>query len=198
MSISTTVPDLRHTLAEAQAWVAELIDGVADDQLRLSTPCPEFDVAQLIGHLYTGADRVRVMAEGGDALTVPFITELPAGGIADGYRRRTVAAQQAWSAHADLSSPVQAPWGTVPAAAAIGSYLSEALAHGWDLAVATGQPAEADPHLAEPALQAAQRGIPADVRGQIPFGPVIEPAADATPTERFVNWMGREIPFTAK
>ncbi|SDS37703.1 TIGR03086 family metal-binding protein [Microlunatus soli] len=197
MTTSTAVPDLRPALAAAQEWVAALIDGVGDDQLRLPTPCPDFDVAQLIGHLYTGADRVRVMAEGGDALTVPFIGELPGDGIADGYRSRTAAAQRAWAERADLSAPVRAPWGEVPAAAAIGNYLSEALAHGWDLAVATGQPAEADPALVEPALQAARRGIPAELRGQIPFGPVIEPADDATPTERFVNWMGRDAGFSS-
>jgi uncharacterized protein (TIGR03086 family) len=188
---NATLPDLRPSLARAQEWVADLIAGVGAGQLDHPTPCPEFTVRALIGHLYTGADRVRVMAEGGEARAVPFISDLPDSGVADAYRIRTAAAQQAW-AQGDLTAIVHAPWGDVPGAAAVGGYLSEALAHGWDLAVATGQPSEADPELADQALQAAHRGIPADLRGQIPFGPVVESAADATPTERFVNWMGRD------
>lgn len=185
------LPDLRPQLARAQQWVETLIAGVTADQLELPTPCEDFDVRTLIGHLYTGARRVEVMAAGGDARTVPFVAELPDADLARGYRARTEASQRAWAA-ADLSAPVTAPWGTIPGALAIGGYLQEAVTHGWDLAVATGQQSEADPDLAEIALAAAQRALPAEPRGGvIPFGPVVEPEPSATATERLVNWTGR-------
>ncbi|QDP98123.1 TIGR03086 family protein [Microlunatus elymi] len=187
-----TYPDLRTELARAQDWVQGVMAGVTHDQLDRPTPCPEFDVRALIGHLYTGADRVAVMAAGGDALSIPFISELPEDDLAGGYGERALASQRAWQDN-DLTGVVRAPFGEVPAAEAIGNYLCEALAHGWDLAVATGQPAEADQDLAEIALQVSRRRIPAEVRGgRVPFGPVVESAPTATPTERFVNWTGRD------
>lgn len=87
---------------------------------------------------------------------------------------------------------MSAPWGTIPGALAIGGYLQEAVTHGWDLAVSTGQPSQAEPELAAAALAAAQKALPAQPRGgEIPFGPVVEPEPYATPTERLVNWTGR-------
>ncbi|HEY9289887.1 MAG TPA: TIGR03086 family metal-binding protein [Microlunatus sp.] len=188
-----TFPDLRSELARAQGWVQSLISGVTPDQLDRPTPCPDFDVRALIGHLYTGADRVAVMAEGGDALSIPVISELPEVDLAGSYHQKAAAAQRAWQL-GDLAGVVRAPFGEVPATEAIGNYLCEALAHGWDLAVATGQPAEADQDLAEVALQVSRRRLPAERRGgPIPFGPVVESAPGATPTERFVNWTGRDV-----
>ena len=185
------LPDLRPQLARAQHWVETLIAGVAADQLDNPTPCDEFDVRTLIGHLYTGARRTEAMAKGFDARTVPFISDLPDADLAAGYRDLIEASQRSW-ADADLTAPVSAPWGSAPGAVALGLYLQEGLTHGWDLAVATGQPSEADPDLAEAALTAGLKALPAEPRGgNIPFGPVIESAPGATPTERLVNWTGR-------
>lgn len=185
-------PDLRGQLTTGQQWVQGLIAGVGPDQLDLATPCPDYDVRNLIGHLYGGAERARRMAVGADAAEVPVVLELPDGGLADGYGDRIIASQAAWDQRSDLSEPVLAPWGEVPAAGAVGGCLVEVLTHGWDLATATGQSPEAEPELAGPALVAAQTAIPADGRGGLmPFAPVVEPAPDSTPTEQLANWMGR-------
>ncbi|GAB3921906.1 TIGR03086 family protein [Microlunatus endophyticus] len=187
----SALPDLRPQLARAQQWVETLIAGVTPDQFDDPTPCEEFDVRTLIGHLYTGARRVEAMGKGRDARTVEFITDLPDGDLAAGYRSHTAASRLAWAGK-DLGEPVTAPWGTVPGALAVGGYLQEALTHGWDLAVATGQPAEADADLAAAALAVAHRALPAQPRGgPVPFGPVVEARQDASPTERLVNWTGR-------
>jgi uncharacterized protein (TIGR03086 family) len=96
-----------------------------------------------------------------------------------------------WADDTLLDRPTTVPWGTLPGRATIWGYLNEALVHGWDLAVATGQDPEADPALVGAALAAVQRFLPADMRGgEIPFNPVVEPAPDAGPTERLANWSG--------
>jgi uncharacterized protein (TIGR03086 family) len=96
-----------------------------------------------------------------------------------------------WSDDTILDRPVTVPWGSVPGRAAIWGYLNETLVHGWDLAVATGQEAEADPDLAETVLAVVRRVIPAEPRGgHMPFAAVVEPAPGAGPTERLANWSG--------
>jgi uncharacterized protein (TIGR03086 family) len=189
----TDTIDPRPHYREALTWVTGLISGVRADQLDDPTPCEEFDVRTLLGHLVATVERARVIGEGGDPNTIPLVTT----GVADdewsiAYRRAADATRAVWADDALLDTTVTAPWGRVPGGAAVFGYLNETLVHGWDLAVATGQPAEADPDLAGAALAVAQRAIPDTQRGgPVPFGPVVPPAEHAGPTERLANWSGR-------
>lgn len=97
-----------------------------------------------------------------------------------------------WDDDTRLTASVTVPWGTVPGAEALWGYLNEALVHGYDLATATGQPAEADPEVVRPLLDRIAAILPGGFRGgPVPFAAVVEPAADAGPTERLANWSGR-------
>jgi hypothetical protein len=71
-------------------------------------------------------------------------------------------------------------------------YLNEALVHGWDLAVATGQHSEADPAIAEAGLAAAQQISSPRTSAVAPcrFAEVVPSTPDAGPTERLANWAG--------
>jgi len=85
------------------------------------------------------------------------------------------------------------PWGKVPGRIALSGYVQEVLAHGWDLATATGQPAEGDPELATWALAISKRILLPEIRGQegVPFGSVVEVPADAGPYLQLAAWLGR-------
>lgn len=192
----TAVTDPRPLYRDALAWVTALMGAVRPDQLTQPTPCDEFDVAALMAHLVATVDRARVIGAGGDPASVPLVAA-PAGGgdWSAAYRAATETMWAVWDDDALLAADVTAPWGRVAGHAAIWGYLNETLVHGWDLAAATGQPAEADPALAEAALAVARRAIPASPRGgHVPFGAVVEPAAGAGPTERLANWSGRATP----
>jgi uncharacterized protein (TIGR03086 family) len=193
------MPDPRPLYAGALTWVHSLLQTVRPEQLDGPSPCPDFDVRTLAGHLVGTVDRARVLGEGGDPRTSPFVTP----GIADdGYAAAYGdAIEKMWSVwrapagDAILDREVTVPWGTVPGRAALYGYLNETLVHGWDLAVATGQPVEAPREIAEAALAAAPRMLPAEPRGgHVPFAPPVPPAADAGPTERLANWSGRPRP----
>lgn len=149
---------------------------VRPDQLTDPTPCDEFDVATLMGHLVATVDRARVIGEGGDPTTVPLVAIAVDGDRCAAYRIAGERMWAVWSDDALLDVTVTAPWGRVPGRAAIWGYLNETLVHGWDLAAATGQPTETDSALAESALAVARRAIPASPRGgHVPFGAVVEP-----------------------
>ncbi|WP_055474388.1 TIGR03086 family metal-binding protein [Gordonia sp. HS-NH1] len=183
--------DPRPAFRAATAWVVELLEGVSDDQLDSPTPCDDFDVRTLSAHLVAVAHRAAALAEGADIRTM--------ASIAEQYDARTYAALidqalDSWSDDTKLSVMVQMPWGEVPGAGALWGYVSETLVHAWDLAVATGRPAEADAELAETTLGVARQFIPAAIRTDpaVPFGPVVEPRPEAGPTERLANWTGRD------
>lgn len=190
----TDITDPRPLYRDALAWVTALMGEVRPDQLTNPTPCDEFDVATLMGHLVATVDRARVIGEGGDPATVPLVATAVGvdGDWSAAYRAAGERMWAVWEDDALLAATVTAPWGRVPGHAAIWGYLNETLVHGWDLAAATGQPAEADPALAESALAVARRAIPESPRGgHVPFGAVVEPAEEAGPTERLANWSGR-------
>ncbi|WP_213574335.1 TIGR03086 family metal-binding protein [Rhodococcus oxybenzonivorans] len=191
--MTTQTTDPRPLYREALAWTTGLIDAVREDQLAASTPCADFDVRTLLGHLVATVERARVIGEGGDPSTIPLVvTDFSDGDYAAAYRS---AIERMWPAWSDdrLDADVRAPWGTVPGRAAVWGYINETLVHGWDIAVATGQHSEARPALAEAALAVARQAIPAEVRGgHVPFAEVVDPQPAAGPTERLANWSGRK------
>ncbi|TCK20074.1 TIGR03086 family metal-binding protein [Pseudonocardia endophytica] len=188
---TTALADPRPAFRDAVTWVAGLAAGVRADQMANPTPCSEFDVRTLLAHLLTTIRRPRAFARGVDGLAIPHV--IP--GIADDalagtYAADADAAVAAWSDDAVLDRTMRVPWGEVTGRETLHGFLNEALVHGWDLAVATGQDPEADPELVAFGREAAER-ILAGAREHIPFDPPVEPADDAGPTERLANWSGR-------
>jgi uncharacterized protein (TIGR03086 family) len=191
MTTTEIVTDPRPHYRAAVDWVAGLIAQVRPDQLADSTPCPQLDVEGLIRHLVATMDRMRVIGEGGSPFSKPFQVP-PAGDYPAAFAAARARMLTVWSDDALLDREVAVPWGRAPGRDAVWGYVNEALVHGWDLAVATGQDSEADPAPAETMLAVARRLIPAEGRGEVlPFAPVVEPAPGAGPTERLANWSGR-------
>jgi uncharacterized protein (TIGR03086 family) len=188
----TESTDPRPLYRTALTWTHGLMAGARD--LDAPTPCAEFDVRDLLGHLVAGVERARVIGEGGDPRSVPVVLRGlpdPAAAYAEGTAR-TLAV---WSDDALLDRQLTVPWGAVPGRGAVWGYLNETLVHGWDLAVATGQDPEADPDLAGAVLAVVPRFLPAEPRGgPVPFAPAVTPRPDAGPTERLANWSGRARP----
>jgi uncharacterized protein (TIGR03086 family) len=190
----TPTDDPRPLYADALTWVAGLV--ARTDALDRPTPCAEYDVRALLGHILATVERARVVGEDGDVHTQPVVvTGVPDDGWSEALAAATEKMQAVWADDTLLDRPSTVPWGKVPGRGAVWGYLNEALVHGWDLAVATGQDAEAEPAVAEAALAAVKRFLPAEMRGEgIPFNPVVEPAPGTGPTERLANWSGHRRP----
>jgi uncharacterized protein (TIGR03086 family) len=182
-----------YRLAVAQTEI--VVNAVTQDQLDLPTPCTEYDVRTLIAHITGGLTRTALVGEGDpEALARPSMAEgIPDDGWPAAYRAAAARATAAWADDAKLDALVEVPWGKVPGRIALSGYVQEVLAHGWDLAKATGQPTEGDPELATWALAISRRILPPEIRGQegVPFGPVIEAPADAGPYTQLAAWLGR-------
>lgn len=186
-----TSTDIRDHLAAAQSWTASLLAGVSDDQWTLPTPCTELDVRALAEHLLAVQERLlRMGRDGSLGEAPPERIASPESDVAGAFARAAEAAISAWGDER-MATAVVAPWGTHPAPVVLGGYVSEHVVHGWDLAVATGQPSEAPGEIADLALHAMRQALPAEGREGLPFSDPVEPAPDAGPTELLANWTGR-------
>ncbi|TFV47805.1 TIGR03086 family metal-binding protein [Blastococcus sp. TF02A-35] len=177
--MQTTTLDLGPQTAE----VARVAAGVRDFQLCHPTPCEGMSVAALLDHLVGLTLAFRFAAEktpfaGGPSaaaanLAPDWRTRLPAqlSALADAWRQ-----PDAWEGMADVAD-VRLP---APAMAAVA--LNEVLVHGWDLAVATGQPYRADDTAVEACLDFVGDRIDTSGEPEGLFGPVV-PVPDGAQTE---------------
>jgi len=190
------LPDLRPLLLRTFEVADSLVLSISPADLDRPTPCSEYDVRGLLDHLAMVAHRVRVVLEGRPftdaavtgAETLPELQADWSTGLAE---LREAAPSF------DLSRTVTAPFGTVPAVRALGMYCGEVTVHSWDLARALDRTDLLDPTLAEPLVESARRGIPREREG-IPFGPVVDVAADAPAYDRLVGWYGRSPEWSAQ
>jgi uncharacterized protein (TIGR03086 family) len=173
------------------AKTGDLIAGVQSDQWELATPCEEYDVGTMVNHV------------------VGWIQVFDAGfhgrafeGDASAYRRgpdpaadfRAAAASlvAGWDEHG-LDRPVRVTSGEMPGQMVFSMTVMEYLAHGWDLAVATGQPIPYTDQEASETLARAEATLPPEYRGEgMPFGPVVPTDPDAPAVARLVAFLGRD------
>ena len=188
-----TTADRRPALYQAFRHAADVVGGVAPDQLDQPTPCPEYSVAGLVDHI-VGAGHRTVSLGRGEAP----VGEFPHVDVADApvqLRSAGDAAETAWSDDARLAATVTMPWGEeYTGATLVDMYLAELATHAWDLASATGQPL-ADDELAAAALAGARSMLRPEYRNAMgegsPFGSEVEAPADATAWEQLAAFMGR-------
>jgi uncharacterized protein (TIGR03086 family) len=171
----------------AQDTFANVLVNVTSDQLSSPTPCSEWDVKALIDHVITGNHRV-VERAGGQVAPLPE-------GLGAAHRASANAAQETFAEPQGLTRTYQLPIGELPGTAFIELRTSDLLIHAWDLAIATGQPTDLDPELAEYVLAFSKEmmsrpGLRGDGRpygGEQPGGEK-RPAAD-----RVAAFLGRQL-----
>jgi len=174
-------------------WVGDLMADVPERSLSAPTPCAEFDVRSLSGHLLGTAERSLGAAQGRSTREIPHvITNVSDAMLARRFRRLVEHIGPAWSA-IQANEPITAPWGRYPAIDVVRGFTIETLVHGWDLAVATGQPSEAPAGLAATVEGFVDQVIPQATRKRMYDEPRAS-ADDAEPTERLANALGRESP----
>jgi uncharacterized protein (TIGR03086 family) len=199
MTTSTPLTtDPRPAFASATATAVAAATAVRPDQLDGPTPCTEYDVRALLGHLVSVLRRVAAVGRGEPPSSVPQVTtDVPDDGWGQAARAAADDVLAVWADDALLDRQLTLPFGTLPGAAALATYTGELTTHTWDLAAATGQVPEWDPRVVTAALAATRRALPAANRGEgIPFGPVVPVPDDAPPIDRLVAWQGRDPRWT--
>lgn len=189
--------DLFLVLERAVTSTAEIVKGTPADRLDAPTPCTEWDVRALLNHVIG----TLWLAEGLLADQTPRYPMAP-GGLppADlagqdptaAYAEAAAAALAAASAGDALSRAHVTPLGDMPGPALAGAITLDILVHGWDLAVATGQPADLDGRLAAHVLGFAEQALATPEARNGLMAPPLAVAADAPVTQRLTAYLGRK------
>ncbi|MDI5979994.1 TIGR03086 family metal-binding protein [Amycolatopsis magusensis] len=192
----TTQPvhDPRRSFAQALDQTARQIAATRPDELGKRTPCADYDVRALLGHLIAVLHKLVHVSVGGDARELPdVVRDIADDAWGGAFAEARGQVERAWADDAMLDRMVTLPWGTMPGRVALDAYTHEFTVHSWDLAHATGRLADLEPALAVEALQAFVEFAPPDERGeQGPFGPVVQVSEDAAPYTRLAAYLGRQ------
>jgi uncharacterized protein (TIGR03086 family) len=182
-------------LSRALQSTLAVLTKIQPGQLDAPTPCAAWDVRALINHV-TGTARwwasmvAHADANAGD----PAEADYAAGDYAAAYEQSIQIALTAFGADGVLDRTVRLPFGEFPGAVVLGMAATEQFTHGWDLALATGQPTCLDPELAAGLLGQARLAITDAYRGpegEALFGPVRQAPAGAGPADQLAAFLGR-------
>jgi uncharacterized protein (TIGR03086 family) len=183
-------------LSSVMAKTGDVVAAVTDDQRRRPTPCPEYDVQTLMSHI---VGWVRVFDAGAHGRSVegdPAKYQVgpdPAGE----FRAAAESIVDSWRAEGLDRQVLMSSGDKIDGAMAFNMTLMEYLVHGWDLAVATGQPVPYTDDEAEAVLERAQTTLPPEYRGEgMPFGDIVPVADHAPAVDRLIAFLGREPAFS--
>lgn len=181
------------TLAAILERTGAIIGGVRSDQRALATPNPDFDVAQLVDHVVAWIEVFAASAAGATYEGDPMAVRV--ADLDEACRRYAAAAAtivEAWRTHG-LDREVSSFFGgTAPGAMSFAMTAMEELAHGWDLAVATGQVPGFSEQAGALALEGAHRYLLAEYRGPQSFGDEVPVPDDAPAVDRYLGFVGRD------
>ena len=157
---------------------------IAADDMTRQTPCTEFDVTRLTGHLLNSLTALGGMVG----------AELPERDESDSVEHQVVAAARpaldAWHRHG-LNGTVPFGKGEMPARGACAILSLEFLVHAWDYAAAVDHEFNAPEPLAEYVLGLAHRVIRPEQRSRAGFDDPVDVPADAGALERLIAFTGR-------
>jgi uncharacterized protein (TIGR03086 family) len=187
MPTSTSVDTYSQVLGIVRTQVA----GVCDDDLARTTPCSEWDVAALVGHVIGAIEYYTMLARDGETKVRAVTVDLVPGD--DGVARFDAAAREglaAWSAPGALDRDCRMVLGSMPTRAALAIHVADLAVHAWDIARALGHTLVLPDTLASSAYVTWQDVFTRLDRG-VAFAAEMPAGVDASPTELLVAYCGR-------
>ncbi|MFI6280540.1 TIGR03086 family metal-binding protein [Streptomyces sp. NPDC050988] len=175
--------------------VARLAEKVGEEQLDAVTPCPEYAVRHLLGHLVglSAAFRDAGRKDLGATTDTDPTSQLP--DVTPGWRAELPKVlgelAEAWRDPAAWTGETRAGGVELPGEIAGIVAADELVVHGWDLARATGQPYAPDAAALNAAYEMLAPSVDDPSRGTI-FGPVVPVPEGAPLLDRVIGLSGRD------
>ena len=181
-------------LARAYDNAHQVFAGVPADKWDADSPCAGWDARAVAVHMIGGAQMLATCAAG-----KPFDHASLEGDVLGDDPAATfrAAADDSLAVFRDdpslLGRPITMPFGAMPGGVLVGVFTTDAFAHAWDLARATGQDTDLDPEFAEGVLVAARQFVTDDFRKPGFFDPATEAPESASAADRLAAFLGRQV-----
>ena len=167
-------------LSRALDQAGDVLAAVHADQLAQPTPCGDWDVAQLIGHLVNAPVRFLEMARGGEPDWSATPRPVASNWVAE-FRSHADDLIHHWHQAGAAADAGQVDWQT-----------AEIAVHTWDVARATGQSPILLPEVAERGLAFMSAMLTPENRGEV-FAPAVPVPDDAPVYDRLAAFAGRAV-----
>ena len=180
-------------LTRASGVVGDLIDRIPADQWSAATPCTEWTVRDVVGHL-VGMNLVFVAMFDESPMPDRKADHLgtdPAGA----YRRSTAALLTAVARPDVLEQRRSTAVGSATGVDRVRWRIADLLTHGWDLVQVTGIETDLPDDLAEQALAFVRAQLPSQSRAGR-FAEAQPIRDDASAIDRLAAFAGRPVPWT--
>jgi uncharacterized protein (TIGR03086 family) len=194
--MTASVQELRELHSRVMDVSTTIVAQVSLDQLRLRTPCSEWDLGQLLGHMI-GQNHGFAAAADGEASDVSVWADRPVE--ADVAKEYAASAERVLSAFAagDLDErnfwlPEVRGGVTLPAATSVGFHFVDYVVHSWDVARAIDVPVVFDDEVLAAVLPIAA-AVPDGANRTAPnasFQPGL-PAAGTATFDKILTLLGR-------
>ena len=186
-------PTLLAAHTEALEDFSLAVRTIAPQQWDGATPCPDWDVRQLVNHVVAGnlwAGRLArgdTIAEVGSELDGDQLGAVPS----DAVDRSAEIARAAFGEPGALERLCAVSYGPVPGFVYLGHRLLDVLVHGWDVRAATGRPAAMPSGAVQVAWEVLEPQLP-ELLASGAFGPPLEVASDEPAEVRLLCALGRD------
>lgn len=186
-------------LRRASDLADRVLSAVATEQLTDPTPCSDWTVQALMEHIVGLTDFFADVAEFGASPEEREWPEYGAEELVPSFRRHAARLLAAFEVEGAMNRSMRLPSGETTGDEAIQVAIAELFIHGWDLATATSQSfRESD--IAESLLGSGYMSLCAQVRNDpsVPFAPEVPIAANASPIDQLVAFLGRDPRFGSR
>jgi uncharacterized protein (TIGR03086 family) len=182
------------TLAsEAMGLLIKAVEKIPSESWDLPSNLEGWTIRDLVGHVTGSAAKIVTLVEGGEVWRKPsqpddWKCEDPAAKL-----RELAARLQDALPGADLAALRPSPQGEVPLSRALKFPVSDLALHSWDIYRSQGRPVELPENLLAFCRELVEP-LPEDMlRRPGGFGPAQPVPEDATPTARFMAYLGRSV-----
>jgi len=179
-------------LLRAVDQTGKIVSTMGYGQLKLTTPCTEWNVRDVVNHLISSLYMFSQAAMGAPFNMEEFGVDRVKYDAVVSYGQESAKLKIALGRSGVLEQEWLLPFGETPGSLAVDIAIIEFVAHGWDLAKSTTSSVPLDPELSEVALTNARELVSQFGRQEGVFGPEVAPPEGADVHQRLAAFLGRD------